>query len=132
MPAVLGAAVTASPALANLNGTDWVLVGTTSGKFCALDAQTGATAQGEAFFAGGAIRSSAAVSADGQILFGADDGVLYGLHLDPTSGLLSNFLSTKAGGAIQSSPAIASAGAAGTVVYYSSTDGSLISVGGGP
>jgi len=132
MPAALGAAVTASPALANLNGSNWVLVGATNGKFCALDAQTGAAAQGEAFFAGGAIRSSAAVSSDGSILVGADDGILYGLHLDPSAGLLNNFLSTKAAGAILSSPAIASAGSAGDVVYYSSTDGSLISIGGAP
>jgi outer membrane protein assembly factor BamB len=126
--AATGSAVTASPALANINGTDMVLIGSTNGLFYAFDAQSGTQVTQQPFQAGAAIRSSAAVSSNGSIIFGADNGVLYALQIDIELGFTTPFATFQSGGAITSSPAIGKIDSTNDAVYYTSTDGSLVCV----
>jgi len=129
----VGAGVTSSPALGadGTPGADTLYVADQAGKLTAIDltsvnpSRAGASARWTFTVPGGAaINSSPAVTVDGTILFGADDGVLYAVR-DLGNAAEVRWTFTTAG-PLRSSPAVADDGL-GTI-YFGSSDGSVYAV----
>lgn len=73
----LGAVVFATPALATVDGTPMIYVGTHAGQFYELNAETGDVVTSHTL--GGRIWGTAAVGADGTVYIGSDDDKLFAL-----------------------------------------------------
>ena len=126
-PFATGGIVSSSPAIGTARVTGsaiGIFVGSTDGKFYALDAATGSSLA-QPFQARGSIRSSPAVSRDGTIVFGSDDGTVYYLQLN--GGALNPQANFQTGAGVNSSPALATFSTNGTV-YIGSTDSKLYSL----
>lgn len=129
----VGASVVASPALGadGTPGADTLYVADGSGTLTAIDLTsvnaTGAAATARWTFtipSGAAIASSPAVTEDGTIVFGADDGVLYAVRdAGATAELRWTFVT---GGEVRSSPAVADDG--NGTIYFGSSDGFVYAV----
>lgn len=73
----LGAVVFATPALATVDGTAMIFVGTHAGQFYALKAETGEVVSSQTL--GGRIWGTAAIGQDGTVFIGSDDDKLFAI-----------------------------------------------------
>ncbi len=115
-----GGAIFSSPSVDS--NRNHIRVGSDDKKFYGINTFIGSYAWGGT--TGGAIRSSAAIDSNKTMYVGSDDGYLYAINDDGTPKWQEPY---QTGGAIKSSPAIATVDST-TVVYVGSDDGNLYSI----